>query len=86
MPVPKRYEILRGVVNGGPWQPLPEPPLQVWTLLNEHDFLVYGLRHGYSAFIEDTMHGWDWRKGQFKFYGHSGGPGELHNLVIVYEK
>lgn len=88
-PYPKRYrcEILRDVKNDTSIKiPLIEKPIQVWTLLDEELFNKVGLIHWQTAFIEDIMHDWDWNKGQFSFYGHSGLRGDLHDLVIVYDK
>lgn len=84
---PKRYEILRGVLNGRhPPIALSERPVQVWTMLNELMFDQIGLKHWDSAFIEDSMHDWDWREGSFRFYGHSGERGTPHDLIVIYEK
>jgi len=81
--LPADYEILRGVVNGSS-MPLARCPRQVWTLMNEEKLHKIGLVHWHSAFLEDKMHDWDWRDGQFRFYAHSGEVGEAHDLVIVY--
>ena len=87
MKLPKRFEILRRVDNSSRSQtPLAERPKQVWTLLNEAMFNEIGLKHWYSAFIEDPIHDWDWRDGVLYFYGHSGEPGDKHDLVVVYEE
>jgi hypothetical protein len=84
MPLPKRYEIVRDVINGSRIQ-LNECPVRVWTLLNEEGFKERGLIHWDTAFLEDKMHDWDWRNGQFHFYGHSDTPGSLQTLLIIYE-
>lgn len=84
---PKRYEILRGVENSHTSKtPVPEQPIQVWTLLDEEEFNRIGLVHWRTAFIEDVLHDWSWGNGILRFYGHSGAPGEKHDLVLVYEK
>jgi hypothetical protein len=85
MAIPTKYEILRDVENSSSIRiPLEKRPQAVWTLLNEEKFLQVGLIHWETAFIEDSMHDWDWHDGQFRFYGHSGAPGDKHDLVIVY--
>lgn len=87
MPKPKRYIILRGVNNHHTSQTaVAEEPFQVWTLLDETEFEKVGLVHWRTAFIEDRMHDWNWRNGVLRFHGHSGAPGEKHDLVLVYEK
>lgn len=87
MPLPKRYEILRGVNNSSTSKTsLAERPEQVWTLLDENLFNEIGLVHWRSAFIEEILHDWNWQNGILHFHGHSGAPSEKHDLVIVYEK
>jgi hypothetical protein len=81
---PTRYEILRDVVNGSKL-PLKECPVRVWTLLDEKGFEERGPVHWHTAFLEDRYHDWDWKNGTFRFYGHSGEPGDKQNLIIVYE-
>lgn len=78
----KGHRILRGVVNGGPAIKIKSRPVKVWTILNEDLFREIGPVHWRSAFIEDSMHDWEWKKGMFRFYGHSGEPGGLHDLAI----
>lgn len=87
----KKYVLIEGVVNGGDAVKLPKPVTkqnieQVWTLLNKDKLESMGLVHFHSAFLEDRMHDWDLnRKGELRFYGHSGGKGDVHTLVVVYK-
>lgn len=87
----KKYVLIEGVVNGGPPVDLPKPVTkknikQVWTVLQPQWLAVMGLVHFRSAFLEDRMHDWDLnKKGQLRFYGHSGGKGDVHTLAVVYE-
>lgn len=84
--IPKRYTILRQVVNDYKVAAeMPEKPVQVWTLIDEEKFNQIGLKHWESAFMEDRGHDWDWQEGRFRFYGHSGARGEIHDLIIVFE-
>lgn len=86
-PFPKRHEILRQVLNDiHLLTPVSEKPVQVWTLMNETLLLEIGLVHNRTAFLEDRVHDWDWTSKGLRFYGHSGRKGELHDLVIVYER
>jgi hypothetical protein len=83
--VPQRYTVLREFENSSRNTfPLPEKPLQVWTLIDEEKFLQLGLVHNVSAFIEDSVHDWDWEDGKFRFYGHSSAKGEKVDLVLVW--
>lgn len=85
--LPKEYVILRDVENEARTKiPMVKKPVQVWTLIDESKLKEVGLKHHVSAFIEDQFHDWDWKDGEFRFYGHSGARGEKHDLVIVYEK
>lgn len=87
MTLPKRYEILRGVVNDFSRSlQLAEKPKQVWSLIDEDKFKELGLKHNVTAFIEDSMHDWRWEDGKLFFYAHSGGRGDLHDLVLIYER
>ena len=81
---PGDYEILRGVVNGAAFVSLQRCPKKVWTLLDEEKLKRIGVVHWHSAFLEDRMHDWDWKDGQFRFYGHSGEKGEIHDLLVEY--
>lgn len=87
MSTPKRYEILRQVMNNSLGTiPMPERPKQVWTIISEQRFEEIGLKHNDSAFIEDSMHDWDWRDGEFRFYPHSTARGDRVDVIIVYER
>lgn len=86
MSTPKRFIILRGVENNSTVKlPMAEQPKQVWTILDEPAYNEKGLLHGSTGFIEDRMHDWDWSKGFFRFYGHSGRKFDKHDLVVIYE-
>lgn len=85
--LPNRFEIMRQVENSYRTQvPMVEKPEQVWTLLDEGEFLKIGLKRHRSAFIESALHDWEWRDGVFRFYGHSSDLGDKPDLVIVYER
>lgn len=73
----------------------------VWTILHEDrlynkfdpqtgkpvqpDLQSTHLQHGWNAFFEDIGHDWRVLGNTFKFNGHSGGKGDLHDLVIEFE-
>jgi hypothetical protein len=80
----QRFTILRGVLNDiDTKHPLPEKPLQVWTIIDEALLEKAGLFHLVSAFLEDQWHDWSWSDGALRFYSHSGRRGDVHDLVIV---
>lgn len=88
----RKYVILRGVENGSRvWADLPAPVTKknldfVCTLISEDKLKQFGLHHFHSVFIEERMHDYDLNeKNQFRFYGHSGAKGDLHDLVFVYK-
>lgn len=83
---PKRFEILRQVENSYKNRlPMSEEPKQVWTLLDEDKFKALGLCEGESTFHEARFHDWQWADGSFRFFGHSSRPGDVQDIVIVYE-
>lgn len=43
------------------------------------------LKHNYNVFFEDVNHDWMVYKDKFSFHGHSGFPGDSHDLIIEYE-
>ena len=52
---------------------LPERPSRVWTLYEYEDEntppeLPYAPQHMRNAFLEDFMHDWTWRNGQFRYF------------------
>ena len=87
----KKYVLIEGVINGGPAVNLPKPLTkknvkQVWTVLQPKQLPLLGLVHCRTAFLEDQMHDWELTKeGKLRFYGHSGGKGDVHTLAVVYE-
>jgi hypothetical protein len=84
---PKEYEILRQVTNSSQFRiSLLHRPREVWTLLDEDGFNQVGTVHWHTAFLEDRIHDWDWHEGEFRFYGHSGEPGDKHDLLLIYER
>lgn len=44
------------------------------------------LFHFKGVFLEDFLHDWMQKGNQFRFYGHTGGMGDLHDLLIEYEE
>lgn len=84
--VPQRYTILRQVENSSKLRiELAQRPLQVWTLMDEEAFLKWGLVHNMSAFIEDSLHDWNYQDGKLRFYGHSSAPCDKVDLVLVWQ-
>jgi hypothetical protein len=78
------YEILRGVkVSGLTKIPMERQPVRVATLLdekafNEDQYLI----HHKTVFLEDRVHDWDWRSGQFRYYTR---VADVADVLVVYE-
>jgi hypothetical protein len=43
------------------------------------------LQHHYSVFVEDILHDWNVVGDTFRFHGHSGNKGTVHDLLIEYK-
>lgn len=80
-----KYVIIYNVINGSRIL-VKNKPFRVWTLLNENHFKQFGPIHLKNAFLEDRFHDWDWKSNVLHFYGHSGNPGEKHNLILEYKE
>ena len=52
------------------------------SLLEKEDLEEVKLRHNQNVFLEDRFHDWEVSNGIFKFYGHSGKKGDLHDLLL----
>lgn len=78
------YEILRGVRASGLAQiPLDRQPLRVATLLDERTFNEdQCLIHMKTVFLEDRVHDWNWRNGQFRYYTR---VADVADVLIVYQ-
>jgi hypothetical protein len=78
------YEILRGVKASGMIKiPLPRQPVRVATLINEEEFnRDQFMVHHKSVFLEDKMHDWDWRAGEFRYYTRIA---EEADVLVVYK-
>lgn len=77
------FEILRGLQAGSrDWLPLGRLPVRVATMIDEPLFLEEkNLIHLRTVFLEDRMHDWEWRNGQFRYFSR---VGEVNDVVIVY--
>ena len=79
------YEILRGVeANGRKSLELARQPKRVATMINEEKFRELGnaMVHNATVFLEDRMHDWNWRNGQFRYYTR---VAEKADVLVVYE-
>lgn len=75
------------VVNDGRMRvPMARKPHRVWLVLDKDDLVAYGPRHHRNAFLEDKLHDWDWRDGQFTYHAHTSERGETVELYVVYEQ
>lgn len=64
---------------------MPVRPKRVGILINKAEFeRTNEVRHWGTVMLMDVGHDWDWRKGQFSFWG--GNRDELVDVVIVYEE
>lgn len=86
----KSFEILRGVHPTGLARCNVQPqakPVRVAVLLNEEEFRRsgYELDHLATVFLDDRFHDWDWLDGKFYYFGHGVAPGELCDVLIIYE-
>lgn len=79
-----RYEILRNIKASGTIKiPLTERPVRVATMLDEARFNEDQLLiHNTTVFLEDALHDWNWKDGQFRYYTH---VAERADVLIVYE-
>lgn len=77
------FEILRGITaNGRKRIPLERQPVRVATLLNEEAFNEdQHLIHNKTVFLEDRMHDWEWREGQFRYFTRIA---ETADVLVVY--
>lgn len=59
--------------------------MRVAFLLNEKKLVETGglLAHHDTVFLEDSTHDWDWRNGQFYYYGHAIGVEDVGDIVAV---
>lgn len=83
-----KYEILRGVSPTSLKPCIVQPtgkPLRVAFLLNEKKLVETGglLKHHDTVFFEDSNHDWDWRRGQFYYYGHAMSLEDVGDIVAV---
>lgn len=65
------FIILRNIkANGLASHPLERRPVKVATLIDEAAFnkAGHGLLHNKTVFLEDEVHDWNWRDGQFRYY------------------
>ena len=86
----KSFEILRGVHPTGLARCNVQPqtkPVRVAVLLNDEEFQRSGceLDHNRTVFFDDRGHDWDWRDESFWYYGHGVAPGELCDILVIYE-
>lgn len=77
------YEILRDLKASGLIKiPLARQPVRVGTLLDEgvfkqEQFMI----HNRTVFLEDRIHDWDWRDGEFRYYTR---VAEKADVLVVY--
>lgn len=78
------YEILRSVKANGLVQiPLERQPVRVATLLDEKTFNEdQYLIHHQTVSLEDRVHDWDWRSGQFRYYTR---VADVADVLVVYQ-
>ena len=79
------YEILRGVrASGRIAVPLAREPVRVATIIDEQDFLESGgqMVHNRNIFLEDRLHDWDFRPGEFRYYSR---VAEVADVLVVYK-
>lgn len=78
------YEILRGVKASGLIKiPLDRQPVRVATLLDEEAFNAdQYLIHQRTVFLEDRVHDWEWRSGQFRYYTR---VADVADVLVVYQ-
>lgn len=86
-----KYEILRGVSPTSRKPCIVQPsakPIRVVFLLNEQKLRETGglMVHHDTVFFEDSTHDWDWRNGQFYYYGHAMGMEDVGDIVAVLEE
>ena len=86
----KSFEILRGVSANAVAPCVRQPrmkPLRVALILDEDAFQRSGfvIDHQRTLFLDDRVHDWDWQKGLFFYYGHAVAPGEIRDVIVVYE-
>lgn len=79
-----RWEILRQVeANGLKKIPMAEKPVRVATLIDEKAFLEDQLMiHNRNVFLEDRIHDWDHRDGEFRYYTR---VDTVADVLVVYE-
>lgn len=85
-----RYEILKAVTisSFAAAATLKEKPARVARLLREKEFVATReFSHWENVFIDERVHDWDWdaTTGEFRYYSHCGGVGEIVDVLIVYE-
>lgn len=78
------FEILRDVKASGLNKiPLPRQPVRVATLMDEDAFKRdQFMIHNRTVFLEDRMHDWDWRDGEFRYYTR---VADRADVLVVYE-
>ena len=52
------------------------------SLLEKEDLEEVKLKHNQNVFLEDRFHDWEVQGEVFRFYGHSGKKGDLHDLLL----
>ena len=77
------YEILRNVKADGRIKiALARQPVRVATIMDEAAFSRDQLMiHNRTVFLEDRVHDWDWRDGQFRYYTR---VSECADVLVVY--
>lgn len=91
MLVATKYQILRGVSSTGRMPCIAQPrakPVRVAFLLNEEKLAATGgaLLHHDTVFLEDQTHDWDWRGGQFYYFGRAIGQDDTGDIVAILEE
>jgi hypothetical protein len=84
----RKHIIVRGVTNDSRTPVALDPSIdlskiaRVHHLLDEKLYREIGTLHWRSTFLEDKMHDWDVRRGQFFYYAHSCEKGDVVDLVL----
>ena len=78
------------VVPGQTFQDMPALPegvvlRRVWTIIDHEKLEDEGLRHNVSAFLEDSIHDYQVKDGQIKFYSRVCEAGVPVELAFEYE-
>lgn len=84
------YEILHGIA-ADPARPCcvqpREKPHRIAILINEARFRNEpALLHSETVWMEERGHDWEFSNGHLFYYGHALRPGQLTNLLAVYQE